>query len=122
MSDAKTAANRASLLALVEGITTGKLLDAFDRYYHDDVVMQENAEEDPKRIGKAANRAAEEYFVQNAEFHGVKLGAVIVDGDHSAYEMWMDFSMGGNRITHTQVAVQTWKDGRIVKEVFYYKP
>jgi len=28
--------------------------------------------------------------------------------------------MGGNRFQHTQVAVQSWKDGKIVKETFFY--
>lgn len=112
--------NRAALTDLIDGICTGRLLEVFDRYYADDVVMQENAVDDPQRHGKAANRAYEQYFVENATFYGVKVGAVMVDGDHSAYEMWMDLEMGGQRMQRTQVAVQTWKDGQIVKEVFYY--
>lgn len=113
--------NRANLQGVIDGILNGRLLEAFDRYYHDDVVMSENGEEDPKRIGKAANRGYEEYFVNNATFHGARVGTVIVDGDNSAYEMWMDIEMGGQRFQRTQFAVQQWKDGRIIKETFYYK-
>ena len=32
----------------------------------------------------------------------------------------MDIEMGGNRFQRTQVAVQSWKDGQIVKETFFY--
>ena len=48
---------------LNDDVLSGKIMDAFEKYYADDVVMQENSE-DP-RVGKAANRKAEE------EFYGV---------------------------------------------------
>jgi hypothetical protein len=114
---------RANLNALIEGLQTGKTLEVFDKYYADDVVMSENAEEDPKRIGKAANRAYEAYFVEHAQWHGARIGRVTVDvqNNTSAYEMWMDLTFLGQRMQRTQTAVQTWRDGRIVQETFYYK-
>jgi ketosteroid isomerase-like protein len=49
------------------------------------------------------------------------LGAVLVDGDHSAYEMTLDFTpKGGRRLVQKQAAVQTWRNGKIVREVFYH--
>ena len=116
-----TEQNRKNLMELLDGLGSGRLMEVFDKFYADDVVMMENAEPDPKRIGKAANRAYEQLFVDNAQWHGAKLGPVVVDGDHSAYEMWMDLSFMGQRMQRTQVAMQWWKDGKIVKEVFYYK-
>jgi hypothetical protein len=117
-----TERNRRNLMELLEALGNGTLLAAFDKLYADDVVMMENNEPDPNRVNKAQNRAYEEYFVNNAKWHGAKMGPVMVDGDHSAYEMWMDFEMNGQRMTRTQVAVQTWNaDGKICKEVFYYK-
>ncbi len=113
--------NRANLQGVIDGIMAGKILEGFDRYYHDDVVMSENGEQDPGRVGKAKNRAYEEYFAANAKFHGARVDRVIVDGDHSAYEMWMDFEMGGARMQRTQMAVQTWKNGQIIQETFFYK-
>lgn len=118
-----TERNRKSLMELIEALSTGKLLEAFDRLYADNVVMMENNEPDPNRTNKAANRAYEEYFVKNATWHDAKLGPVMVDGDHSCYEMYTDFTINGTRMKRTQVALQTWdKDGKIAKEVFYYKP
>jgi ketosteroid isomerase-like protein len=40
---------------LIAKVVGGKALEAFDRYYADDVTMQEN--EQPPRVGKAACRS-----------------------------------------------------------------
>ena len=111
---------RASVEDLNNGILSGRLLEVFDKYYADNCVMSENGAEDPNRVGKAKNRAYEEYFVNNAKFHGARVDSVIVDGDNAAITWWMDIEMGGNRFQRTQVAVQSWKDGQIVKETFFY--
>jgi hypothetical protein len=113
--------NKKNLLALIEGLTSGRLMEVFDRYYHNDVVMSENGEDDPKRHGKAANRAYEQFFAENAKWFGARVGPVLGDGEHTAYEMWMDLEFMGNRMQRTQFAVQTWKDGQIIQETFYYK-
>ena len=115
-----TQTNRANLAALIEGITTGRLMEVFETYYADDVVMSENGTEDPARVGKDANRGYEQYFVDNSEWFGVKVGPVIADGDHTGYRMWMDLAFQGQRMQRDQWAHQEWKDGKIVKETFYY--
>lgn len=113
--------NKTALLDLLDGIATGRLLEVFDRYYADDVVMSENGAEDPERVGKAKNRAYEEVFATNATWFGARLGDVVADGDTTGYRMWMDFEIFGNRITRDQWALQQWKDGQIVRETFFYK-
>jgi hypothetical protein len=46
---------------------------------------------------------------------------VVVDGDHAAVEWVFDFTpKGGERIVQKQVALQTWKDGQVIREVFYH--
>jgi hypothetical protein len=57
---------------LNETILKGDILGAFDKFYADDVVMQENlAEPTP---GKAANRKREEDFLSSVEaFHSAAL-------------------------------------------------
>ncbi len=106
--------------AVIDGILTGRILDTFDTYYAEDVVMSENRQDE--RVGKAANREYELKFLANVhEFHGAKVGRVIVDGDHAAVEWTFDITFkDGNRVTMQQVAVQTWKDGKIVREDFYH--
>ena len=115
-----TDTNRTAINDLIAHITSGRLMDGFERYYADEVVMSENGTEDAARVGKEANRAYEQYFVDNSKWFGVRVDAVLADGNTTAYQMWMDFEMGGQRMARTQFAVQEWKDGKIVKETFHY--
>jgi len=119
MSTTKT--NRANIQAVIDGVMNGKVMETFETWYADNVVMSENGAVDESRNGKAANRAYEQYFVDNAEWFGARVDAVLADGDTTAYEMWMDLSFQGQRMQRTQFAVQRWADGQIVKETFYYK-
>jgi hypothetical protein len=101
-------------------ILSGKAMEAFEKFYHPDVVMQEN--ENIPTISKKANHKRElEFFnniteFRNAEVHGVALGdnltTVIWHYDYTHKE-W------GIR-NYTQVSVQHWKDGLIIKEQFFY--
>lgn len=112
--------NKSRVKDLIEGISSGALLEKFEKYYAEDVVMSENGDPEQTRVGKTKNREYENYFVNNATFHGVEVGPVLGDGDHTAYEMTLDFEMGGERMKRTQVAMQQWRDGQIVHETFYY--
>lgn len=110
---------RSNVQAVIDGILKGDILATFDRYYADAVVMSENGVNE--RVGKAANRAYEEQFVGGVEFHGAEVGAVVIDGDHAAIEWTFEFTpRGGTRVKQRQVALQTWKNGQIVREVFYH--
>lgn len=110
---------RENVQAVIDGILGGRILETFDRYYADDVVMSENGT--AERVGKAANRDYEENFVNSVQFHAASVGRVLVDGDHAAVEWTLEFTpQGGQRITQRQVALQTWREGLIVREDFYH--
>jgi len=111
---------KAQVQTVIDGIKAGKILETFDAYYADDVVMSENRKDE--RVGKAANRKYEIQFLDNVqEFHGAQVGRMIVDGEHAAVEWTFDITFkGGNRVTMQQVAVQTWKNGKVVREDFYH--
>jgi ketosteroid isomerase-like protein len=102
-------------------ILAGEILPAFDKFYANDVVMQENTT-DPFK-GKALNREREEKFVQSVEqFHGMQLIGSAVEGDRSYSEWDLDVTFkGGPRTKMSQVAARQWKNGQIVFERFYYK-
>ncbi len=103
-------------------IVTGKALDAFEKFYADNCVMQENL--DPPREGKQACRDYEIGFFSNiAEFRAGELLASAVGGDRS-YSEWRFAAKlkDGSSFDNTQVAVRRWKDGKVVWERFYYKP
>ncbi len=103
-----------------DDVLSGKAMEAFEKYYADDVVMQENSEE--PRSGKAANRKAEEEFFASVEaFNGGSVKASAVNGDVSFSEWEMDITFkGGRRVKMSQVAVRKWKNGKIVHERFFY--
>ncbi len=105
--------------AVIDGILQGQILDTFDRYYADEVVMSENGVDE--RVGKAANRAYEQQFIENVEFHGAEVGAVLVDADKAAIEWTFDITpKGGERMVQRQIALQVWRDGQIIREDFYH--
>lgn len=101
-------------------ILEGKALEGFDLYYDDQVVMQEN--ENPATIGKELNRQREiDFFGNITEFRGAKALDVAV-GENTSYVKWhYDYTHKDWGVRkYTQVSVQHWKDGKIVKEQFFY--
>jgi hypothetical protein len=103
-----------------EAILSGKALEAFEEFYDDDVVMQENDAE--PTVGKSANREREQaFFAAISEFRDGKVLATGVGGDTSFSHWHFDFthSQWGKRDYH-QVAVRTWREGKVIREVFYY--
>ena len=105
---------------LNQTILGGDILGAFEKFYAEDVVMQE-ANGTP-HVGKAVNRKREEEFVGSVEtFHGAEVTAGAVQGDTSFSEWVMDVTFkGGGRVQMQQVAVRRWKDGQVAHERFYY--
>ena len=106
--------------ALNQRIQEGKALEALEEFYSDDVIMQEN--DSPPTVGKAANREREQAFF--AAISELRQASVIAQGagDNVTFSHWdMDFTHRewGVR-TFRQVAVRTWKNGKIVREVFHY--
>ena len=101
-------------------ISAGDILGAFDTYYDDNIVMQENATE--PRVGKPTCRQYEEAFLASVEqFHGATLLGGAVNGDLSYSEWEFDATYkGAGRIKQVQVAARRWKNGKVVHERFYY--
>ncbi len=101
-------------------IGQGQILDAFDRFYAADIVMQENTQQPFE--GKDACRQHEIEFLESIEtFHGAQMGASGV-GDGVSFSEWVfDVTFkGADRTQLTQVSVRRWRDGQVVHERFYY--
>jgi hypothetical protein len=101
-------------------ILQGKGMEAFEKFYADDVTMQENSE--PLRIGKDTNRESEVAFENSIEeFHGAELVASASNSDVGFSEWAMDLTFkGGGRVQTAQATVRRWKNGKVVSERFYY--
>jgi hypothetical protein len=102
-------------------ILSGKMMEAFEKFYAEDCSMQENME--APTVGKGPNRDREQQFLANVEaFHGARLLGSAARGDRSFSEWELEMTvkgMGRNKLT--QVAVRQWKNGQIIHERFYYK-
>src|SRR5262245_13337988 len=106
--------------ALNQAVLSGDIMGAFEKYYADDVVMQENSEQ--PTVGKDANRERELQFVNSVgEFHSGAVLSSAINGNTSFGEWEMDVTFkGGPRVKLAQTSVRTWKDGQVVRERFYY--
>jgi ketosteroid isomerase-like protein len=102
----------------------GKMLEAFEKYYHNDVVMEEATGE--VRKGKDVNREYEKKFISTIkEFHGMGVKSITSNENEGVtmVESWMDATMSdGNRMKMEEVAVQHWQGDKIILEHFYYNP
>ena len=117
-----TQTNQAAVEDILSLMAQGKLLEAFDAYYADNVTMH-----DPMAglvTGKAANREREIAFVNAiAEVHAFEVGPVMTAGDQTSYWNHFEFTTtDGQRVDLKQIAWQKWADGKIVEEYFLPLP
>lgn len=108
--------------ALNHLIIRGETIKAFENFYSNDIEMQEN--EDVPRKGKSVcidlERANLEK-VKNVE--SILLNQAIDEVKSVVFSEW-SFTITYNdnsKILLTEVSVQCWLDGQIIKEKFYYK-
>jgi ketosteroid isomerase-like protein len=96
--------------------------ETYGKYYDENVVVQENLQ--PQRVGRAISIERQKLMNANIkEVHNFKIGAVLVDGDRSMVEMYIDATThDGYHLHLEEVALQTWKNGTIVHERFFYDP
>ena len=111
---------RTNVHELNQMILDGKIIDAFEKFYADDVVMQDN--DYPQRVGKAVSRQYEEAFVNGlTEFRGAKVVNTLISDGIAVVEWWFDYTHKDYGVrNYTQICVQRWKNGQIVEEKFYY--
>ena len=104
---------------LVRYVESNRILDEIDELYDEHVSMQDN--QNPPTVGKAANRERERQFFGGITVHQNRALSVAVDGDQAVIHWLFEFTGGdGKRYRMDQLAQQEWKDGRVVRERFYY--
>ena len=105
---------------LNQTILAGQIMEAFEKFFAEDCIMQENANE--PTIGKDANRQRELHFLAAVDqVHGIEMGATAV-GDGVSFSEWtFDMTMKGDvRKKLVQTSVRRWRGGQVVSERFYY--
>jgi ketosteroid isomerase-like protein len=117
--DLHPTSTRSRVAQLVAYVESNRILDAIDEFYDENVSMQDNL--DPPVVGKAANRERERVFFGGITVHQNRALSVAVDGDQAVINWLLEFTGGdGTRYRMDQLSHQEWKDGRIVRERFYY--
>ncbi len=112
--------SKAAVEDLIAKVVGGNALEAFDRYYADDVTMQEN--EQPPRVGKAACRAFEvDFFAKIKAVRTNVCDGYVISGNKAfiVYRIDVDHAEWGT-MKMSEVAIQEWANGKVVREKFVY--
>lgn len=115
MTEQEISAKLDDLTALV---AAGKPLEAFETYYHDD--LEKTDLDGVTHHGKAANRQVGLELLANVQAvrDFTALGK-IVKGNRSFLAWSLDFDHATNGpVKVTEVAIQDWQDGKIIRERF----
>lgn len=100
----------------------GQMMEAFEKYYAENVVMVEGTGE--AFDGKEVNRKREEEWMGSMkEMHSGGVGAMTSNEEtgHTSTESWVDVTFqDGNRMKIEEVSVKKWEGDQIVHERFYY--
>ncbi|HVT04937.1 MAG TPA: nuclear transport factor 2 family protein [Thermoanaerobaculia bacterium] len=114
---------------LVELCKQGKHLEAIDAIYDKNIVSVEAMSGGPdmpaEMHGIDAIRGKNEWWLANHEVHSGDAKGPYVNGDRFAVDFNFDITpkvgpMEGKRHTMQEVALYTVKDGKIVREEFFY--
>lgn len=105
---------------LIRLVEHGKIPEAIQEFYADDVVMQDNKH--PPVVGKEANIERERRWVSSLDrVHENRCVSFAVDGDHVAIQWVHDYTnKGGEHLRLEEVAFQTWRGNQIARERFFY--
>lgn len=122
MSASTTITLQDRLKGLFAYIRQGRILDAINEFYAEEVVMQEN--DQPPTVGREANLVREKKFLSSVkEWQGFDVTAKGVGEDVTFYETVMDWvTTDGTKVHVEQVVVAKWQDGRIIHERYYHNP
>jgi hypothetical protein len=98
----------------------GRDLEALEKFYDEEVVVQEN-DRKPLRGKEKAIKARRNFLSQVSEVNCVKPLKVAVGEKTTMVEWHLSYQLlEGKEKEYTQVAIQEWEAGRIVKEKFYF--
>ena len=106
---------------LYDKMQSGQVMEAFEAYYHEDVVVVEPTGEE--RQGKEAQRKAiREWMDAVEEMHGGATEFVTSNEDDAVtmVQSFTDVTMNGQRTPFREIAVQQWDGDQIIREEFFY--
>ena len=112
---------------LVELCRKGRNLDAVNQFYSPRIVSIESSgspEMPAEMSGIDAIRGKHQWWEANNDVHSMEVNGPYVGEDQFAVRFTFDstFKPTGQRRSLTEMALYTVKDGKIVREEFFYNP
>lgn len=104
-------------------IKEGKTMQAFEKYYGEDVIIQVNG--NPPITGKEQNKKSEMIFLKeigklsSAEIKSVTFGGIDDNITMTEWALNVD-NKGNEKKTIHRMNVQHWKDDKIINEKLYF--
>ena len=110
---------------LVNLCRQGKFMDAINEYYSENIVSVEpfgNEQMPAEMSGIEAIRGKNQWWADNHELHGLEIAGPYCGDDGFALRFKIDLTpkMTGRRNTMEEVGWYTVRDGKVVREEFYY--
>ncbi|MCB0448050.1 MAG: hypothetical protein KDD03_11175 [Gelidibacter sp.] len=123
MTDQQIKENVEGLLSMAH---EGKILEAIDKYYHDDLVTREGVNGEPLVGGKKAYLEGYKTFLDNMTRVTTFKGTAGETGLGVSTIQWeLDFDNAlpsWGTVNMKEIALQEWKDGKIYRETYFYNP
>jgi ketosteroid isomerase-like protein len=114
--------DRALVQAFIALVERGAYVEAMERFYAEDATMRENQQ--PPRTGLATLIEGERAFLARiASIRALPVERWLVDGDQVVINWVFEITAKDGGVKRMdELAIQTWRDGKIVREQFYYDP
>jgi ketosteroid isomerase-like protein len=121
---ASTATVAQELVALCR---EGRFLDAVNKLYSPRIVSIESSgspEMPAEMNGIEAIRGKHQWWEENQDVHSMEVNGPYLGDTQFAVQFTFDatFKLTGQRNTMTEMALYTVKDGKVVREQFFYNP
>ena len=111
------------VMNLYKMMAEGKMMDAFEKYYADEVVVTEMPTGEVRNGKEAQRKAIDQWQNMIKERHGGGVDSFTSNEETktTCVENWVDVTtQDGNRMKMQEVAVQQWEGDQIIREKFYY--
>jgi hypothetical protein len=105
-------------------LIAGKLEEAGERFWDENVVSIEPMGPSPRSEGIAAVRAKSEWWYSNHETHSFRAEGPYVNGDSFVMHFFVDVTnrQSGERIAGDEMGLYTIANGKIIEERFFGLP
>ena len=114
--------SRERLRAFIKTVEAGEFVRAIQDFYADEASMRENLKT-PRKTRAALVAHEQAMLERGAAIKTRPVERVVVDGELVVINWVFDITeRNGKRYVLDELAIQRWRDDKIVEEQFYYDP